>query len=146
MFAAMMFVAPIRAGNLWPPRAYDQGVIAEWNAMLVSAAPATAGSEMPRYFALMHVAMYDAISSIDRKTAALHSRVPAPSHASTDAAAAQAAHDVLVSLFPERKSDFDFELKERLATINPERGRLGADVGRAVARNTLHWAKATAAS
>src|SRR5262245_722274 len=98
--AVLSAAAPARAGNLWPPREYDQGVIAEWNAMLVGAAPVTAGPEMPRYYAIMHIAMYDAISSIDRKSAALHSRVPAPLHASTDAAAAQAAHDVLVALFP----------------------------------------------
>jgi hypothetical protein len=141
--AALAAAAPARPGNLWPPREYDQGVIAEWNAMLVSAAPATAGADMPRYYALMHIAMYDAISSIDRRSGALHSRVPAPRHASTDAAAAQAAHDVLVALFPDCKPEFDFELKERLATINPERGRLGADVGRAVARRTLELAKKT---
>src|SRR5262245_35368496 len=94
--AALAAAAPARPGNLWPPRQYDQGVIAEWNAMLVSAAPASSGAAMPRYYAVMHIAMYDAISSIDRKSGALQARVPAPLHASTDAAAAQAAHDVLV--------------------------------------------------
>ena len=111
--AALALSTHAGAGNLWPPRNYDEGVIAEWNALLVSAAPSTAGADMPRYFALMHVAMYDAISSIDRKTAALHSRVPAPRHASTDAAAAQAAHDVLVALFPERKAERTLEWATR---------------------------------
>jgi hypothetical protein len=88
----------------------------------------------------MHIAMTDAIGSIERKTPAIYSRVPAARHASTDAAAAQAAHDVLVALLPERKPEFDLELKERLATINPERGLQGVEVGRAVAQRTLDWA------
>jgi hypothetical protein len=137
--AAVLAAASAGAGNLWPPREYDQGVIAEWNAMLVNAAPASVGDNMPRYYVLMHTAMYDAIASIDRKGTALHSRVPAPHHASTDAAAAQAAHDVLVALFPRNKPDFDFELKRRLATINPERARLGVEVGREVAKLVLAW-------
>jgi len=115
-------------------------VVAEWNAMLASATPQTAGNEIPRYYALMHIAMSDAISSIEHKSPVLHTRVPAARHASTDAAAAQAAHDVLVALLPARRADFDLELKERLATINPERGRLGAEVGRLVAQRTLEWA------
>jgi len=137
--ALLLAAATAGAANLWPPREYDQGVIAEWNALLVSAVPPSAGDDIPRYYALMHIAMYDAISSIDRKSAALHSRVPAPRHASTDAAAAQAAHDVLVALFPGRKSAFDDGLRDRLATINPERGQLGADVGREVAKRVLAW-------
>ena len=137
--ALLLAAATAGAGNLWPPREYDPGVIAEWNALLVSAVPPSAGADIPRYYALMHIAMYDAISSIDRRSSALHSRVPAPRHASTDAAAAQAAHDVLVALFPDRKSLFDEGRRDRLVTINPERGRLGADVGRAVARSVLAW-------
>jgi hypothetical protein len=140
LFLSMTLIGPAEAGNLWPPRQFDQGVIAEWNSMLLNAAPMTAGSEMPRYYALMHIAMSDAISSIERKTPTIYSRVSAPRHASTDAAAAQAAHDVLVALLPERKLEFDLELKERLATINPERGQQGVQVGRAVAQRTLEWA------
>ena len=131
---------PAQPGNLWPPRQYDQGVIAEWNSLLMSALPSTAGNAVPRYYALMHIAMSDAISSIERNTPAIYSRVPAARHASTDAAAAQAAHDVLVALLPERRLEFDLELKERLATINPERGQQGVQVGRAVAQRTLEWA------
>jgi hypothetical protein len=146
LFMAISLAPPAQSGNLWPPRQFDQGVIAEWNAMLVSAMPASAGNAVPRYYALMHIAMSDAISSIDRRTPTIYSRVPAARHASTDAAAAQAAHDVLVALLPQRRLDFDLELKDRLATINPERGQQGADVGRAVAARTLQWAASITSS
>ena len=140
LFMAFSLSPAAQSGNLWPPRQFDQGVIAEWNAMLESAMPASAGDSVPRYYALMHIAMADAISSIERRTPAIYSRVPAAYHASSDAAAAQAAHDVLVALLPERKLEFDLELKERLTTINPVRGQQGVAVGRAVAQRTLEWA------
>jgi hypothetical protein len=140
LFMAFSLSSPARSDNLWPPRQYDQGVIAEWNAMLMNAVPVTAGNAVPRYYALMHIAMSDAISSIERRTPVIYSRVPAAHHASTDAAAAQAAHDVLVALLPGRRLEFDQELKQRLAMINPERGRQGVAVGRAVAQRTLEWA------
>jgi hypothetical protein len=140
LFMAFSLAPAAEPGNLWPPREFDQGVIAEWNAMLVSAMPATARDAVPRYYALMHIAMADAISSIERRTPAIYSRVPAAHHASSDAAAAQAAHDVLAALLPERKPEFDLELKQRLATINPQRGQQGVAVGRAVAQRTLEWA------
>jgi hypothetical protein len=140
LFMAFSLSPAAESGNLWPPRQFDQGVVAEWNAMLVSALPVSAGTSVPRYYALMHIAMADAISSIERKTPAIYSRVPAAHHASSDAAAAQAAHDVLVALLPERKLEFDLELKQRLATINPERGLQGVAVGRAIAQRTLQWA------
>ena len=140
LFMAFSLAPAAQSGNLWPPRQFDQGVIAEWNAMLAGAMPAAAGAAVPRYYALMHIAMADAISSIERRTPAIYSRVPAAHHVSSDAAAAQAAHDVLVALLPERKLEFDLELKQRLATINPQRGQQGAAVGRVVAQRTLEWA------
>lgn len=130
---------PASAGNIWPPRNYDPGVLAEWNALLVESVPSTVGGMLPRYYALMHTAMYDAVSSIEGDHPPLHVRVRAARHASTDAAAAQAAHDVLAALLPERKAAFAEALAKRLATINPTRAELGAQVGREVARKVLEW-------
>src|SRR5262245_47311525 len=110
LLAAMLyFAAPASAGNLWPPRGYDKAVIAERNGMLATVGPATVDDQMPRYYALMHMAMFDAINSIERKSPALQSRVAAPRSASTDAAAAQAAHDVLIALFPTNALELDAE-------------------------------------
>jgi len=139
--AANVFSTPASAGNLWPPRSYEPGLVTEWNALLVDALPSTIGAEVPRYYALMHIAMYDAVSSIESGRTPIHARVPAARHASSDAAAAQAAHDVLVALIPEHKTKFDSALAARLASINPERARLGVQVGREVAKRTLRWNK-----
>ena len=135
---------PVEAGNLWPPRNYDPGVLFEWNALLVEAVPDDVGVMLPHYYALMHTAMYDAVVSIEGGHPAMRVRVRAPRQASSDAAAAQAAHDVLVALLPSSAVAFDEALANRLGTINPNRAQLGAQVGREVARKILEWHAAAA--
>ena len=130
---------PANAGNLWPPRNYDPGVLVEWNTLLVDAVPDDVGIMLPQYYALMHTAMYDAVASIEGGHPAMRVRVHAPRQASSDAAAAQAAHDVLVALLPSKAAAFDEALANRMGTINPNRGQLGAQVGREVARKILEW-------
>jgi hypothetical protein len=146
LIAATPLATAAPAGNIWPPRNYDPGVLAEWNALLVESVPTTIGGLLPRYYAVMHIAMYDAVSSIERDHPPMHVRVRAARHASTDAAAAQAAHDVLAALLPEKKAAFAAVLAKRLATINPARAELGVQVGREVARQVLAWRSAPATS
>jgi hypothetical protein len=139
LIAATTLFAPAHSGNIWPPRNYDLGVAMEWNMLPEGAVPTTVGGQLPRYYALMHTAMFDALNSIEGGAPAIHSRVAAPRHASSDAAAAQAAHDVFVALLPAKKSEFDAALVSRLSKINPDRARLGVQVGREVAKRTLKW-------
>jgi len=139
LIVAASLASPTAAGNLWPPRSYEPGLITEWNTLLVNALPPTQGSEVPRYYALMHIAMYDAVTNIEGGRAPIHARVRAPRHASSDAAVAQAAHDVLVALLPSHKATFDEALIKRLNSINPVRAELGAVVGREVAKRILKW-------
>src|SRR5262245_49813265 len=134
LVAAGALATPVNAANTWPPRNYDPGLIVEWNALLVDALPPSVGVEVPRYYALMHTAMADAVSSIEGSSRPLQVRVPAARHASSDAAAEQAAHDVLVVLLPAHKDEFDAALSKRLATIHRVRANLGVQVGREVAR------------
>ena len=136
---------PAAAGNLWPPRNYDPGVLVEWNTLLVDAVPDDVGVMLPQYYALMHTAMYDAVISIEGGHPPMRVRVPASRQASSDAAAAQAAHDVLVALLPSGAPAFNEALANRLGTINPNRAQLGVQVGREVARKILEWHTAAAA-
>jgi hypothetical protein len=130
---------PAEPGNLWPPRNYDPGVLVEWNALLVAAVPDDVGVMLPQYYALMYTAMYDAVVSIEGGHPTMRVRVRASRQASSDAAAAQAAHDVLVAVLPSSAAAFDKALASRLGTINPNRAQLGAKVGREVARKILEW-------
>lgn len=114
-------------------------VIVEWNSLLQNYIPATAGVLTPRYYAMLHVAMFDAVNSIDTRYDEYRKRVWAPAAASAEAAAAQAGHDVLVALIPAAQATFDVALEERLAAIHPFRAQLGAYVGRQAAEEVIGW-------
>src|SRR5687768_2547850 len=53
----------------------DREVIVEWNAILQAHTPATAGLFGPRYYAMLHVAMFDAVNSIEREFGRFHVQV-----------------------------------------------------------------------
>ena len=94
--------------------AMQEEVILQWNRVLMEAIltpgqhPATI---MPvRSYAIMHAAMFDAVNSIEGSHTPYLTDVPGSQHASVQAAAAQAARDVLVGLYPTRVAIFDAEL------------------------------------
>ena len=96
--------------------------VVQWNKNLLvivrtpGAQPATI--HPTRSFAIMHAAIYDAVNAIDgsHKPHLVHLSGVSP-NASQDAAAAQAAHDVLVSLYPTFQPMLDTELQDSLAQI-----------------------------
>jgi hypothetical protein len=116
----------------------DAGVAIEWNEIVEAVVPA-AGLSPPRYYAMTHVAIFDAVNSIERRYRPYRFSVWAPPGASTEAAAAQAAHDVLAAQFPASVATFDAALQKRLATIHPIPARMGSAVGKAIARKVLDW-------
>ncbi|MDQ3491063.1 MAG: hypothetical protein M3449_08365, partial [Acidobacteriota bacterium] len=66
------------------------------------------GNILPvRSFAIMHLAMFDAVNSIDGSYTPYLTDVPGSKNASLEAAAAQAAHDVLTALYPDQQAAFD---------------------------------------
>jgi hypothetical protein len=90
-----------------------------------------------RAFAMLHLGIYDAVVAVDRGNPYL------PEHilrrpASARAAADQAAHDVLVALYPSQQASLDNQLTADLAQI-PVGARLirGVKAGRAAAQAIL---------
>ena len=135
---AATLAAPSQATGAFRDRE-DPAVVREWNVLAEGTIPASAGPTLPRSYAMMHIAMFDAVNSIEGGYTAYRVRIPATRIASSEAAAAQAAHDVLVSLYPANAAKFDTALSTRLATIQPLRAQLGAQVGREVAKKILEW-------
>ena len=83
------------ANLLAPP----EDVILQWNRVLQETIR-TPGQQPAtifpvRSFAMMHAAMFDAVNSIDGSYTPYLTNVPGSKNASIEAAAAQAAHDVL---------------------------------------------------
>src|SRR5205085_3081436 len=116
-------------------------VVLQWNQVFLDTFKAD--RVLPLYFAreaaIVHAAMYDAVNDIDRSYAPFFADVKAPRGASLEAAAAQAAHDTMVALFPAHQATFDATLAADLVGIPPGRARLGTAVGQAVAQQILAW-------
>src|SRR4029453_16556433 len=88
---------------------------------------------------MTHIAMGDAVVAIEGVYKPYHVRLRAPRGASAEAAAAQAAHDVLIVLIPAGLTTFDIALQKRLASIPPGPRSSGVWVGRKVAAAILEW-------
>ncbi len=118
-----------------------EDVVLQWNRVLMDTVrtpgqqPATI---MPvRSYAMMHAAIFDAVNSIDGTYTAYLTDVPGSPNASMEAAAAQAAHDVLVGLYPTRVAVFDTELAASFEGIEENRREQGIRVGQIVAARIL---------
>ncbi|HLL99586.1 MAG TPA: hypothetical protein VK400_00905, partial [Pyrinomonadaceae bacterium] len=119
-----------------------EDVILQWNRVLketVGAPGQHPASIMPvRSYAMMHAAMFDAVNSIDGTYTPYLIDIPGTKNASVTAAAAQAARDVLVGLYPGRQAIFDAELAVSLEGIPQNRALQGIRVGQAVAVRMLN--------
>ena len=72
--------------------------VLDWNATFDSASPAVGGPPQRAYLgAMVHIAIHDALNSIDPRYETYNVMAPANFHASPDAAIAAAAHDVLIN-------------------------------------------------
>jgi len=116
----------------------SSNVVLQWNELLLQSLPGPP-SRVPliRNMALVHVAMFDAVNAIDRSYEPYHADVHASRGASPEAAAAQAAHDTLVALYPARQAVFDAALAEDLAGIPAGQAQQGIEIGQEVARQIL---------
>ena len=138
LFALLMSVTPTaNAYNAKPRKTNNptsEDVILKWNRILVETVsmpgqqPATIVAA--RSFAMMHGAMFDAVNSIDGSYEPYLIDVPGNKNASIDAAAAQAARDLLASLYPSRAAYFDTELQASLTGLPRNRVQRGLLIGR----------------
>jgi len=78
--------------------------VLDWNSYAATATVAVGGQVPPRALirlAMVHLAIYDAVNAIEGAPFEGYASVPAVDRpASAEAAAATAAHDILVALFP----------------------------------------------
>jgi hypothetical protein len=95
--------------------------VTHWNSVLNQAIRVNGGPPCPigRGIAMMNGAMYDAVNSIRPTHEPYLAFEKVDPGASMEAAAAMAAHDVLIELYPAQQALFDSELATRLALIPP---------------------------
>src|SRR5688572_33064873 len=87
-------------------------VLFEWNRILQESFP-TQGVGTVRPFSMTHIAMFDAINAIERDYDPYLVKRRSGDGGSPEAAAAQAAHDVLVALNPSATATYDAALAEQ---------------------------------
>ena len=85
--------------------------------MAIGAEKQVPNARFTRGLAMMHVGMFEALNAIDRRYKPYKLDLPMDKTASQDAAAAAAAHAVLVSLYPEETSKLDQALQASLGAI-----------------------------
>src|SRR5207244_9939898 len=127
--------APFAAGPQSPDNSSAQSVnqVVQWNRTLLvivrtpGAQPKTI--HPTHSFALLHAAIYDAVNAIDGTHRPYLVDLPTVSpNASQDAAAAAAAHAVLVQLYPNFQALLDAQLQQALAPI-PEGAEKAEGIG-----------------
>src|SRR5256885_7937717 len=135
-----------------PPQVADS--VRRWNAITSSAnaldhTPVAPGENRvfgeqlgpgrtSRAFAIVHIAIFDAVNAIAGGYQSYTGLPPAPLGTSKDAAIPQAAHDALVALFPSQTASFDLELAEDLRQVpNGPAKTQGIDLGHRAAAAIL---------
>jgi hypothetical protein len=129
MAAAVIVVAPPAFAN----------VITDWNENAVTfVTPRMAPGAGQRVVAIMQVAMFDAVNSIERRYRPYLVQLPAPPTVSKEAAAAAAAGVVLASLLPQTDGQVKGAMASYLAAIpNGAAKSEGIKLGEAVAARLL---------
>lgn len=106
------------AALLSVPQIARADVVTDWNTIAISTVSAdTLPNRQSRDMAMVHAAMFDAMNAIRPYYTPAMISIMAKGYASREAAAAQAAHDVLVALFPARQLDLDTMLAQSLVQI-----------------------------
>jgi hypothetical protein len=95
-------------------------VIIDWNqnALEVLKAANVAGNPWSRAMAMVHVAMCDAVNSVQPRYTRFVSTAPAAPNVSAEAAAASAARQILIQLVPAQKSKIDEAYAQSLNSVS----------------------------
>ena len=123
--------------------------VTKWNLVATNAALA-AGQSPPlqtRTYAIVHVAIHDALNAIDRRNGPYALEMRATQGASTTAAIAAAARDTLITLVPSQGEAIEKTYTEALAEVSDEGAKAsGVAVGKAAAALILNRRNADGAN
>ncbi|MFE3175299.1 vanadium-dependent haloperoxidase [Amycolatopsis sp. NPDC059090] len=132
---------PRPAAAATPIRSGGADIVLAWNRELLAIVrtpglqPATV--HPTRSFALLHAAIHDAVVATAGDGHSYLFTLEVRGHAAPEAAAAQAAHDVLAALYPTRSAELATLLTGQLTGIPPAERDRGVRAGRLVARLLL---------
>src|SRR5262244_3125914 len=109
------------AALLSVPQIVNADIVTDWNTIAINTVSADGVvARQSRDMAMVHAAVFDAINAIRPQYTPAMVLIKAKGYASREAAAAQAAHDVLLALFPAKQVELDAQLAASLAQIPPD--------------------------
>jgi membrane-associated phospholipid phosphatase len=111
-----------------------------WNAIAIKAAliDQTPAPAIARNLAIVHAAVYDAVTGITGGQTPYKISLPSPAGALAEAATVAAAYDVLISLYPQQKPSLDQSLAQSLQAIPDGQSETdGVTYGNAIANALL---------
>lgn len=131
-----MVMAAVLGFSAMPARA---DVVLDWNLALLDAVRAdqTPPPLAARNMAIVHVAMFDALMSIQKTHVPYAIDYAAPAGAAPKAAMAAAAHKTLSALYPDSQASFNRLLNRSLRGISYTRAARGVRTGNLVAHRIL---------
>jgi hypothetical protein len=120
-------------------------VILDWNATMRSVLQADVPTANPgwstRTMAMVNGAMYDAFQAVNRTHRPFHVDMLDYS-ASREAAAAQAAYQIMLNCYPQQQAILDPALNETLGAISDGTAKAkGIELGRQIAEQYIEWRK-----
>ncbi len=128
-----------------PPRSDDfPNVVVRWNEVALQAIRTTRTSppKASRALAMTHMAVYEAVNAVDGSCDAYLVKAIADPRTSMESAAVAAAHDVLVSLFPDLREALDREQSQDFSRFSDQVGHeAGVELGRMIAVRVVEWRK-----
>ena len=139
----MLTLIAVAIGVLVMPGAASADVVTDWNRTMVDALEMdkTAPPPAARVAAIVQSAVFDAVNGIERRYTPVHVPPAAPRAASVVAAAASAAHEALLALFPAQQAMLDQRLADTLSHAGgSDRSiALGVKWGTSAADQVLEW-------
>jgi hypothetical protein len=115
-------------------------IVSDWGAraIAIGVEKQMPNAPLTRGLAMMHVAMFEAVNAVERRYMPYKLDLTADPSTSKEAAAATAAHAMLVQLHPEQRSALDQALQSNLATVPDGDGKSkGIELGKKTAAGII---------
>lgn len=115
-------------------------VIMDWNAKAdaIAAEKQVLPAQQSRAMSMLHIAMFEAVNAIERRYTPYKLMLSADRSTSKEAAAAAAAYDVLLAIYPDQKSVLDTALAASLSGIPETGGKSnGIELGKKAAEGVI---------
>ena len=115
-------------------------VVMDWNAKAdaIAAEKQVLPAQHSRTLSILHVAMFEAVNAIERRYAPYKLTLSADRSTSKEAAAAAAAYDVLVAIYPDQKPGLDAAMTASLSGIaETESKSNGIELGKKAAAGVI---------